>query len=125
MNAYLDSFEKSQDIKFLLYALRAALTANLMVRTKAYVLRLSDLFAMYPESKIRELASAKRARLEFDAIDETMAEIQVLQRQTADLIPTFRPSSRRNASRMKELNQYLVSLRLQYMFSSNMQIDLR
>lgn len=128
VDKFLCLYDETNNIKYLLYALRTALTANLMVRTNLFVVRLGDLNAHYPQSNLLSLARAKQQHLLLDdtnVIETTMHEIEASTRQTAELLPKFRPNRRQLRTKVGDLNRYLVSLRLQHMYSPKMEIKFK
>jgi len=123
----IDLFYETKDAKYLLYALRATLTADILARTKYYVLECGSLKKYYDSSNLDRLILAKKnnfkmEHLESSLINSTLDEINRLKKiinLNKDKFPA-EPSS----NTINKVNEHIISLRLQHMFSKDKKIIL-
>ncbi|MEH7176533.1 DNA polymerase beta superfamily protein [Neobacillus vireti] len=118
---FLVKYQEQKNIKFLIYALRSSMTANILVKTKVFTLNLQQIYKLYPNTNLKELVDAKINKKTFNNIYNVLKEVEKLKTETIGLLKNLPKEA--NERNINSLNDYLVSLRLQHIFSKAKKIN--
>ncbi|WP_167506249.1 DNA polymerase beta superfamily protein [Halobacillus faecis] len=108
-------FQRTDNIKFLIYSLRSAMTADLLLKSSVFNTRVKDIYPLYSNSNLKNLLKSKRNGSPSPNVQKAFDEINTIQ----DYISTMRfklPKESKEKD-VKRAHEILVSLRMQYLLS--------
>jgi predicted nucleotidyltransferase len=113
----LQKYKDTKNIKYLIYALRSSMTADLLVRARQFTMQLKNIYPYYPDSILEELVAAKINNHTILDVEPAFREIEELKDHI--LSNKYKMPKKPKQQDINKMNEFLISLRLQYLFSKN------